>query len=76
MTSTRNFKRGDLVEVDLNSGMGGLPPRWVPAVVTCDTDPTYGWTAAITTSKSPYGVISRGPGWLQDEIRPLEEEGE
>lgn len=71
MASTRNFKAGDHVEVDVDGGIG-LPSLWVPAVVTRDTDPVYGLTHAITCSKHP--GISRSPGWNPEEIRPLSKE--
>ncbi len=73
MPSTRNFKVGDHVEVDLNSDTG-LPPLWVPAIVDRATDLTYGWTAATTHFKSKHPGISRTPGWTPNEIRPSAKE--
>ena len=65
------YEPGDKVEVNIRGGITG-EAQWVAAVVTGATHPTYGWTAAMTTSKSDYAVISRGPGWNQDEIRRRE----
>ena len=61
------YEPGDKVEVNICGGIGS-EAQWIPVVVTGATHPTYGWTAAMTTSKSDYAVISRGPGWNQDEI--------
>ena len=61
------YQPGDIVEVDVNSGMSDVP-RWVQAVVTGMTDSRYGWTPAVTTS-AWHPRIERGPGWTQGEIR-------
>ena len=61
------YQPGDIVEVDVNSGLSDVP-NWVQAVVTNATDPRYGWTPATTTSPW-HPRIQRGPGWAQDEIR-------
>ena len=61
------FKPGDVVEVDVNSGLSDTP-RWVQAVVTGSTDSRYGWTPAVTTSPW-HPRIERGPGWNPGEIR-------
>jgi hypothetical protein len=61
---TTLYRKGDRVLIDVASGSGG-PPDWRPGVVTGDTNPVYGWTPAQTTSEPR---VSRGPGWLDDEI--------
>ena len=66
----KTYKRGDRVEVNIDSGMG-VADNWVPAIVTNATDPKYGWTAARTDPNSDHPGISRGPGWNQDEIREV-----
>ena len=62
------YEPGDLVEIDINSGLG-IAPLWIPAVVTSPTDALHGWTPAKTEKGCSHPGISRGPGWNQDEIR-------
>ncbi len=65
----RHFQPGDHFEIDINSGQG-LPPKWVPAVVTALTSEQYGWTAAVHRT-SDGRTVERGPGWALDEIQGL-----
>ncbi len=59
---------GDRVLVDINAGINGDERNWRLATVTHPTSAKYGWTAARTDCG-----LERGPGWLQNEIRALEE---
>ena len=68
MTEFVLYQRGDAVLVDLNGGTG-LEPKWVPAIVSADTNTTYGWTPAKTAAAEGEPSMSRGPGWLPNEIR-------
>ena len=66
-----DFKPGDAVVVNINSGMG-LAPLWVRATVTKAADLRYGWVMARTNSDSTHPGIERGPGWMSGEILPAE----
>ena len=74
MTSKRVYRKGDRVLLNVNGGWGALDPEWVEGIVTQPTDPNFFWTPAMTVERRPFGVLSRGPGWLQEEIKPLSEE--